>query len=75
MATVVIIGGGRGFKIAVRRSNQPNKSKLLLCSRYFYFNIPFKQLCTSCKTEHFSCKGGCGVCWRTRIEVLERRLA
>ena len=40
MATVVIIGGGRGFKISVRHSNQPNRSKLLLYSRYFTLTFP-----------------------------------
>ena len=44
MAAVVIIGGEHGFTIEAHRSNQQNKSKLLLYSHYFYFNIPFKQL-------------------------------
>ena len=34
------------------------KSKLSLFSHYFHLNIPFKQLHASCKTEHFSYKGG-----------------
>ena len=29
-AAVVVISGGCGFRIEARRSNQPNKSKLLL---------------------------------------------
>ena len=37
MAAVVIIGGGCGLRIEVRCINQPNKCKLLLYSRYFYF--------------------------------------
>ena len=28
MAALIVIGGKRGLKIEVRRSNQPNKSKL-----------------------------------------------
>ena len=73
MAAVVIIGGGRGLRIEACHSSQPNKSKLLLYSHYFHFNIPFKQLYTSCKMERFSYKGGCGVRMRAHIEVFERR--
>ena len=36
-------------------------------------NFPFKQLYTSCKTEHFSYKGGCGARGYTYIKVFERR--
>ena len=55
------------------RSNQPNKSKLSLYSHYFHFNSPFKQPYTSCKTEHFRYKGGCGVRGDMCIEVFEKR--
>ena len=73
MAAVVIIDGGCGLRIEAHRSNQPTKTKLSLYSRYFHFNIPFKQLYTSCKTECFSYKGGCGVHRHTRIKVFKRR--
>ena len=42
MEAVVVIGGRCDFRIKANRSNQPNKSKLLLYSHYFHFNIPFK---------------------------------
>ena len=65
----VVISSGRGPRIKARHSNQPNKSKLLLYNRYFHFNIPFKQLYASCKTERFSYKGVWGVCGHTCFEV------
>ena len=58
MAAVVVISGGHGLRIEVCHSNQ---SKLSLYSHYFHFNVPFKQLYTSCITEYFSYKGGCGL--------------
>ena len=69
MAAVVIIGGGCGLRIEVRHSNQHNKSKLSLYS--CYFNISFKQLYTSWKTERFSYKGRCGEHGHMRIEEEE----
>ena len=73
MAGVVIIGGGGSLRIEMHHSKEPNKSKLLLYSRYFHFNILFKQLYTSCKMERFSYKGGCSIHGHTCIEVFERR--
>ena len=58
MAAVVIIDDGHGLTIEACHINQPNKSKLLLYKLLLHFNVPFKQLCTSNKTEHFSYKGG-----------------
>ena len=71
-APVVIIGGGYGLTMEACHSNQPIKSKLSLYSCYFHFNIPFKQLYTSCKTKRFSYKGGYGVHGHTRIKMFER---
>ena len=76
MAVLVIIGGRRGLRIeASRRTNLIRVSyhcKIL----YFHFNMPFKQLYTSCKTscktEHFSYKGGCDVHGHMHIEVFKR---
>ena len=53
MAAVVFIGDGRGLLIEACCRNQPNKSKLLLYTLLFYFNICFKWLYRSNKTEHF----------------------
>ena len=51
--------------------DQPNKSKL---ARYnLYFNSRLKQLHINSKTEHFSCKSGCGVHGRTCVEVFKKR--
>ena len=72
MACVIVIGSGHHLRIEVCHSNQPNKSKLLLYSHYFHFNIPLKQLYTSCKMEHFSYKGEYGVHGHMYIEVFER---
>ena len=73
MAVAVVIGDGCGLRIKACHCNQPNKSKLLLYSRYFHFNIPFKQLYTSCKLEHFGYKGGFGVRGHMHTEVFKRR--
>ena len=48
----------RGLRIEVCSRNQPSKTKLALpvvISCYL-------QLCVSNKMEHFSYKGGCGIC-------------
>ena len=58
MAAVAVIGGGCGLRIDACRTIQSNKSKLSLYSCYSHFNIAFKQLYASCKTEHFSYKVG-----------------
>ena len=73
MAAVVVIGDEHGLSVEERRGNQTNKSKLLLISHYFHFNILFKHLHTSNKTERFSYKGVCGVCGRMCIEIFKRR--
>ena len=73
MATVIVISNGCGLRIEACHINQPNKSMLLLYSCYFYFNIPFKQLYTNCKMEHFGYKGGCSVHGNMHIEVFKKR--
>ena len=71
----VVSGGGRGLRIEVHHSKRPNKSTPLLYSYYFHFNIPFKQLYTSWKTERFSYKGGCGVVDVCILRCLKEELA
>ena len=44
-------------------------------SCYFHFNIPFKQLYTSYKTECFNYKGGYGVHGLMHIEAFKEELA
>ena len=72
MAAVVVTSGRCGFRIELRHSNQPNK--LSLCSCYFHFNILFKQLHISYKTDCFSYKGGCAMHGYTCIGVFKKTI-
>ena len=73
MAVVVIIGGGHGLRIELHRRNQRNKSKLSLYKPLLLlFNILFKLLYTSNKTERFSYKGGCSVHGHMHIKCSKR---
>ena len=73
MAAVVGIVSRCGLRIEVRRRNQPNKSKLVLCKPLLHLCSYLKQLYISNKTKRFSHKGGCGVCGRTHIEAFKRK--
>ena len=57
MATVVIIDDGCGLRVEACHINHPNKSKLSLYKPLLSFNIPFKEVYTSNKTERLICKG------------------
>ena len=77
MAAVIIIGDGRSLielkRIVKTNLNLKRLIKLSLCKLLFHFNIPFKRLYISSKTEHFSYKGRCGGRGRTHIVVFKRR--
>ena len=73
MAAIIgILGSRRGLTIEACCSNQPNKSKLALYKSLLHSYSHLKQLYMSNKTEHFSYKGGCGVCGRMGIEIFKR---
>ena len=65
-----------GMALELKDIIETNLIRVSYCyiSYYFHFNIPFKQLYTSNKTEHFSYKGGCGGCGHMCIKVLKRRV-
>ena len=59
--------------IEAHHGNQPNKSKLALCTLRTHFNRHLKQLYTNNKMECFSYKGGCSICGCTCIKMLKRK--
>ena len=74
MAVLVIISGRSGLRIeacCIANLVRVNYHCIIL---YFHFNIPLKQLYTSCKTKHFiTIKAGCDVHGHMHIEVFKRR--
>ena len=73
MAALVGITSRYGLRIEVRGSIQPIKSKLALYKPLLHFYSHSKQLYMSNKMEHFSYKGGCGMCGHTCIKAFKRR--
>ena len=67
MSAILSIISRHGLRNEARHRNQPNKSKLALYKPLIHFYSHSKQLYTSNKTEHFSCKGGCGMCRHIHI--------
>ena len=73
IAAVINIVTRCGLSIYACHRHQSHKSKLVLYKPSINFNSRLKQLYISNKMEHFSCKGGCGVCGHTHIKVFKRR--
>ena len=70
MVAIVVISGGCGLRVV-----ETNQIRVSYCciSHYLHFNIPFNQLYTSNKMEHFSYNGERGVRGLMHIEALKAR--
>ena len=73
MAAIVGIISRDGLRIEVCRTNQLNKSKLVLYKPLLRLYSHLKQPYISNKTKRLSYKGGCGVHGRTRIEAFKKK--